>query len=682
MSLDLSQFHATFFEESSEALDAMESALLKLSSGEIDAELVNTIFRAAHSMKGGAATFGFADVTSFTHALETYLDALRGGRLPVNQPGIDLLLQSVDLLRSMLASVQQGKAADQQPVMALQFDLECLLQALGPQVSAHAGPDRCAPVRTTTALDCDRARRAEPRPCGWHIDFKPHRALLQHGNDPVRMFAELQRLGRLEPNVDIGSLLPLGAMNPELCYLAWDLSVHGGISQAEVDTIFEWVADDCHVVVQALDAAAGTQLPAQPAAPPPSADSAGNSFARPQPSSLQAWHGESGSIRVSTEKIDELINRVSELVITQSMLNELGSGGGATEADRLQSGLERLERNTRELQESVMRMRMLPINVVFSRFPRMVRDLGRTLDKRVELVLCGEQTELDKTVLEKIGDPLMHLLRNAIDHGIEMPQTRRQLGKPETGRLSLDAFHKGGRITIRLSDDGSGLDREKILGKARSAGLVNGEALSDEALCDLIFQPGLSTAEKTTDLSGRGVGMDVVRKNIRALGGSVEVSSEQGRGTTFSIVLPLTLAIMDGQSVALGDESYIIPLVSIVESLQSRPDLIGHMCGRSEVFRFRGEYVPILHLDELFGTRIQPRSLTEGLIVIVESDDRRVGIVVDDLLGQQQIVIKSLEENYRKVEGISGATILGGGSVALILDVSGLMRIAQERGVA
>lgn len=675
MSLDLSQFHATFFEEGFEALDAMELALLKLDPGEIDAELVNTIFRAAHSIKGGAATFGFADVTAFTHALETYLDALRAGRLPVNQSGIDLLLKSVDQLRSMLARVQQGEAIDQPPVAALQFELERLLRALSPQDSACAEPQRCAPVAATP--EGDPACRTQCEPCGWRIEFKPHRALLQRGNDPVRMFSELRRLGRLEPSVDIGGLPPLGAMDPELCYLAWDLSVHGAASRAEVEEIFEWVADDCHVAIHALDGPAGSRMPIQAASSPFASPAA-----RLWTGAPQSRRGESGSIRVSTEKIDELINKVSELVITQSMLNELGSSAGATEADRLQSALERLARNTRELQESVMRMRMLPVKVVFSRFPRMVRDLGYTLDKRVELVLCGEQTELDKTVLEKVGDPLVHLLRNAIDHGIELPETRRQLGKPETGRLRLEAFHKGGSITIRLSDDGAGLDRKKILDKARSAGLVDGEELSDEAICDLIFQPGLSTADKTTNLSGRGVGMDIVRKNIRALGGSVEVSSEPGRGTTFSIVLPLTLAIMDGQSVALGDESYIIPLVSIVESLQPRPELIGNVAGRGEVFRFRDEYVPILRLDELFGIRIQARSLTESLIVIVESDERRIGIVVDDLLGQQQVVIKSLEENYRKVEGISGATILSGGAVALILDIPELMRIVQEREAA
>lgn len=680
MSFDLTQFHVTFFEESVEALDSMESALLRLSAGEPDTELINTIFRAAHSIKGGAAIFGFAEVASFTHALETYLDALRGGCLTVSQSGIDSLLKSVDLLRFMLTGVQQGNAVDQHPVAALQSDLERLSQALDPPGSGADEPGRYVESAPVAGLNGDLAHHAKPFPGGWHIDFKPHRALLQQGNEPVRMLGELQRLGALQPRVDIGNLPPLDVMNPELCYLAWDLRVHGEVSRADVEEIFEWVADDCQVVIRALATVAESPAPNQPAqAPCPGR--AIDPAAHHQTNVAQVRYGESGSIRVSIEKIDELINRVGELVITQSMLHELG-GSNAPEVTPLQSGLERLERNTRELQESVMRMRMLPVNVVFSRFPRMVRDLGRKLDKQVELTLSGEQTELDKSVLEKIGDPLVHLLRNAIDHGIEKPSIRRQLGKLETGHLGLAAFHKNGRINIRLSDDGAGLDREKILAKARSDGLVQNEELSDGAVCDLIFHPGLSTAEQTTDLSGRGVGMDVVRKNIRALGGSVEVSSERGRGTTFSIVLPLTLAIMDGQSVVLGDENYIIPLVSIVESLQPRVGLVGHGSNCGELFLFRDEYVPILRLDELFGTRIQSRSPTDGLIVIVESDERRIGIVVDDLLGQQPVVIKSLEENYRKVKGISGATILGGGSVALILDVPDLMRIAQERGAA
>ncbi|MDN5870586.1 MAG: chemotaxis protein CheA [Nitrococcus sp.] len=675
MSLDLKQFQTTFFEESFEALDGMELALLELRPGEIDAECVNTIFRAAHSIKGGAGMFGFAEVTSFTHAAETYLDALRGGCLPVSQPGIDALLKSVDLLRSMLSSVQQGHAIDAQPATALQSELERLLHASDPQDGAGVESGRRAPA--AAGLGC----AAKPQPCGWRIEFKPHAALFQQGNDPVRLFGELQRLGALEPSVELGHLPTLATMNSELCYLAWDLKVHGESAQADVEEIFEWVADDCQVVIQALDPAGAAQ--SSQSAPLATAECAANSIAsRQEISAPQARQGESGSIRVGIEKIDELINKVSELVITQSMLTELGGGGGGTGGNLLQTGLERLERNTRDLQESVMRMRMLPINVVFSRFPRMVHDLSRTLGKQVDLVLRGEQTELDKTVLEKIGDPLVHLLRNAIDHGIEAPETRRRLGKPEAGCLKLEAFHKSGSITIRLSDDGSGLDCKKILTKAKSAGLVGDEELSDEATCDLIFLPGLSTAEKTTDLSGRGVGMDVVRKNIRALGGSIEVSSEPGRGTTFSISLPLTLAIMDGQSVALGDESYIIPLVSIVESLQPKPELVETVAKRGEVFLFRGVYVPILHLDEVFATRSKARSPGEGLIVIVESEGRRFGILVDELLGQQQIVIKSLEQNYRKVEGISGATILSGGSVALILDIPELLRIAHERGAA
>lgn len=678
MSLDLAQFHATFFDESFEALESMELALLKLSPGKAEAELVNTIFRAAHSIKGAAAIFGFAQVTSFTHAVETYLDALRGGRLAVSQQGIDQLLKAIDLLRALLLGMQQGGSVDPQPIEALQSELEQLLRATGAQESL--GSERGTAGVSASALEAGHVCGAALSAGGWRIDFRPHLELLQQGNDVVRLFAELERLGTLACRADIGRLPSLTAMRPEHCYLSWELEVQGKIDQTAVEEIFTWVADDCRVAIEPIEAADASTL--RPSAFRPSGEPPRDRIAESPTDAPAAAFAESGSIRVSTDKLDDLINRVGELVIIQSMLNTLASGADAAEAGRLQVGLEQLERNTRELQESVMRMRMLPVNVVFARFPRMVRDLGRKLDKRVQLTLCGEQTELDKGVLEKISDPLVHLLRNAIDHGIETPERRRQLGKPETGQLDLEACHKSGRIRICLSDDGAGLDREKILGKARSAGLVGDEELSDEAICDLIFHPGLSTADKTTDLSGRGVGMDVVRRNIRALGGSVEVSSQPGLGTTFSIVLPLTMAIMDGQSVVLGDERYIIPLASIVESLQPKPELIANVGARNELLLFRDKYVPVLRLDELLGTRIHRRALTEGLIVIVENDECHLGIVVDDLLGQQQIVIKSLEENYQKVEGISGATILGGGSIALILDIPELIRIAERRETA
>src|SRR6185437_7356329 len=388
--------------------------------------------------------------------------------------------------------------------------------------------------------------------------------------------------------------------------------------------------------------------------------------------------GDSGSIRVSVEKIDELMNTVGELVITQAMLSQLGSHFDGPDAEKLRGGLAQLERNIRELQESVMRVRMLPISFVFSRFPRMVRDLAQRLGKQIELKLTGEQTELDKTVLEKIGDPLVHLVRNCLDHGIESPEVRTAAGKPAEGTVHLDASHRGGNIAVEVSDDGSGLDRGRILAKARARGLVGpNDSLTDAEICELIFVPGFSTAEKTTDLSGRGVGMDVVRRNVKELNGKIEVKSEPGRGSRFVITLPLTLAIVDGQSVSVGSETYIVPLLSIVESMQLKATGVTRLSGHAEVVSFRGDYLPIIRLHELFGVEPRSRALHEGLVVIAEGDGRRVGLFVDDLLGQQQVVIKSLEANYGHIEGVSGATILGDGSVALILDVPGLIRAAS-----
>jgi two-component system chemotaxis sensor kinase CheA len=370
-------------------------------------------------------------------------------------------------------------------------------------------------------------------------------------------------------------------------------------------------------------------------------------------------------------------------VITQAMLSQLGSHFDGPEAEKLRAGLAQLERNMRELQESVMRVRMLPISFVFSRFPRMVRDLTQRLGKQIELKLTGEQTELDKTVLEKIGDPLVHLVRNSIDHGIESPEARIAAGKPAEGTLHLDAYHRGGNIAVEVSDDGGGLDKDRILAKARARGLVGpNDSLTDSEIYELIFIPGFSTAEKTTDLSGRGVGMDVVRRNVKELGGKIDVRSEPGRGSRFTITLPLTLAIVDGQSVAVGTETYIVPLISIVESMQLKATGVTRLSGHSEVLSFRGDYLPIIRLHELFGVEPRSRALHEGLVVVAEGDGRRVGLFVDDLLGQQQVVIKSLEANYGHIEGVSGATILGDGSVALILDVPGLIRAASMRAAA
>ncbi|MEN6540224.1 MAG: chemotaxis protein CheA, partial [Mizugakiibacter sp.] len=392
----------------------------------------------------------------------------------------------------------------------------------------------------------------------------------------------------------------------------------------------------------------------------------------------EAHAGDTASIRVGIEKVDALINMVGELVITQSMLGQVGEHFEPSMLDTLRAGLAQLERNTRELQESVMRIRMLPISTVFNRFPRLVHDLERKLGKQVHLELHGEQTELDKTVLEKIGDPLVHLVRNAIDHGLEPPERRRAAGKPDTGTLRLNAYHLGGNIVVEVSDDGAGLDREAIVRKARERGLIGAaDQPDDAAVAELIFQPGFSTAATTTDLSGRGVGMDVVRRNVNDLGGAVTVASRPGRGSTFTIVLPLTLAIIDGLTAQVGDERYIIPLVSIIESMQLKREQINRIGSEGEVFRFREGYLPIVRLHALFGCRDAITDATRGIVVVVEGEGRRVGLLVDALLGQQQAVIKSLEAHYRRVGGISGATVTGDGSVALIADVPGLVRLAH-----
>jgi two-component system chemotaxis sensor kinase CheA len=661
MALDLAQFHDAFFDESFEALDTMEAALLKLNVGAPDAETVNTIFRVAHSIKGGSATFGFAEVASFTHTCETILDELRANRMEVTRYITDLLLKSVDIMREMLRAVQHKTPIDAQRVADVQFDLElAIAQKSAPSVAAVLAA--VVPAESTATQNAYR----------WRIHFRPYPQLFVHGNDPLRMLRELADLGDLKVAVAARNLPTLREIDPESCYLAWDLTVDTDATREVIDQVFDWAEGDCELKIHDENAVvASVPTPVLP------------KVVTEAPEATRQGLGDGTSIRVSTEKIDELMNTVGELVITQSMLTQLGTKMTGGSADQLRAGLAQLERNVRELQESVMRVRMLPISFVFSRFPRMVRDLSQRLGKQVELKMIGDQTELDKTVLEKIGDPLVHLVRNSVDHGIEMPQARVAAGKPACGIISLEAYHKGGNIVVEVCDDGGGLQRERILAKARERGLVAAnEELSDDQIFHLIFMPGFSTNDMATDISGRGVGMDVVRRNIKELVGGIEVSSTAGRGSRFVITLPLTLAIVDGQSVSVGSETYIVPLITIIESLQLKPGGVNRIAGHQEVFWFRDGYVPIVRLHEVFGVRSHATELHEGLIMVVEGDGRRAGLFVDDLLGQQQVVIKSLETNFRRVDGVSGATILGDGAVALILVVPGLIRAESVRAAA
>ncbi len=655
--VSMAQFHQVFFEESLEGLDNMETALLALDEGG-DKELVHTIFRAAHSIKGGAATFGFPEMSAFTHEAESLLDELRDGRRPIDKPIIELLLRSVDCLRGMFARAQAGQPLNDEAAEALRGELAA---AMGREAATEV-----------------KARRSGDRADAWLVRFRPHPGMAASGNDPLRLMRELKALGELEVTADLGSLPALDKLEASECHIGWTIELRGQVKRDTIKSVFDWVEDECDLTIEPLHVVA----PAV-AAEAPKAAVADVATARAAREAAPVASAESSSVRVSIDKIDSMIDLVGELVITQSMLDQFREHFDIAKLAMLQEGLTQLARHTRELQESVMGIRMLPIGSVFNRFPRLVRDLSAKLGKNVRLDMHGEQTELDKTVLEKIGDPLVHLVRNAIDHGLEMPDKRRAAGKVEQGTLRLEAFHRGGSIVVEVADDGAGLNREAIVAKAIQRGLIaSGEGMSDEAVAELIFQPGFSTAAVTTDLSGRGVGMDVVRRNVADLGGSVTIRSSQGKGSVFTIVLPLTLAIIDGLSASVGEESYIVPLVSIVESVQLKAEAVRSVAGGGELFKFRGEYLPVIRLHEVFGCAGAVKKIEDGLMIVVEGDGSRVGLFVDGLNGQQQAVVKSLEANYRRVQGVSGATILADGSVALIVDIAGLVRLQSRRRAA
>ena len=736
MSIDLSQFHAVFFEESFEGLELMEAALLDLDVDNPDSEQINAIFRAAHSIKGGSGTFGFVQVSEFTHILETLLDKVRDGGHAIDADGIELFLQSVDCLRGLLEALQ----AEQEPDLQRANQLTGVFQAV---LDGATYADSSSQVNTNPPQDKGINEVLEPelpvipeaenlgavrQQIGFKIDFKPDTDMLKGGNDPVRMLRELATLGEIKTTLDASELPPLESLVADNCYVSWHIELMTSCKIDDVEEVFEWVEDECELSItpimadapntsnsQSEDAQSNSNLQAtdtkgerlvMPSGPLPSLDklqlpspavpkssevvhpiesSVQEAITTPveaKPAKAKPVKVESSSIRVGIDKVDSLINLVGELVITQSMLGQMGSASDSINEENishLREGLVQLEQNTRELQDSVMRIRMLPISFTFNRLPRMVRDISLQLGKQVQLELSGENTELDKTVMEKISDPMVHLIRNALDHGIEMPEVRKAAGKPELGTIALNAFHQGGSIVIEMRDDGGGIDTERLLAKARGNGLVGeSELLTQDQKLELLFAPGLSTSEQVSDLSGRGVGMDVVRRNIQELNGSVEVSTEIGKGSKFRIRLPLTLAILDGQLVTVADQTYIFPLVSISESLQIDGARVNNLAGGSDVYSLREEYIPILRLDRLFGLRQGDAVLDGSLLVVIESEGQKIGVVVDELLAQQQVVIKSLEDNYIRVLGVSGATILGDGNVAMILDAVGLSSLAGK----
>ena len=666
VSIDLERFHKSFFEESFEGLDVMEQALLALNISAADAETINTIFRAAHSIKGGAATFGFASVADYTHGVETLLDRMRSGKRQVTKADVDLLLRVVDVLRGLLGAARDGTAFDAAAVSSTQAEIALALAGEAPAVVAAINPAIVA------------------APSGWLIRFEPKADLFRSGNDPLRIIRGLDALGPMDVEVDTAGLPSFADADAESCYLAWTLRLHGDATRGEVEELFSWVEDECRLLIEPLAAAVNIDAPAlaetvvgiEPGKPALALVKSAEPASSPTGSSPR--QGDAGSIRVGTEKIDALINLVGELVITQAMLTQRAADLDPVQYEKLLNGLSQLDRNTRLLQEAVMATRMLPMEAVFSRFPRVVRDLATKLNKQVRLVTVGEQTELDKSVIEKITDPLNHLVRNSLDHGLETAADRIAKGKDATGTIRLSASHQGGNIVIEVSDDGRGLDRARILAKAQEKGIACSETMADAEVWQLIFAPGFSTAEQVTDVSGRGVGMDVVKRNIQALGGSVDLSSPAGSGTRVIIRLPLTLAILDGMSVAVGDDVYILPLGSVIESLQPLPEQVKRMAGQGTVVRVRNEYLPLMDLREWFGLPGQRRLPQDAIVVIVESEGRKLAMQIDELVGQQQVVIKSLEANYRRVRGVSGATILGDGRVSLIIDVGAIVRLSSQ----
>jgi len=619
MGIDLSQFHQVFFEESYEGLDIMESALLNLQPDTVDSETINEIFRAAHSIKGGSGTFGFIDVADFTHVIETLLDEIRGGTRKITSEIVDLFLKSVDCIRKLIQQHDAGEPCEIPEATELKRIFEGILSGNTSieQESASPEPD----VQTG-----DSPSDAPSSASGWKIYFKPELDILKTGNDPLRMFRELASLGSLSISADMSQVPLIGSIDPEACYMAWELELNADVSKSAIDEVFEWVVDESELRIESLgvgdtvsevepEPELGAMKEVEPeenvlepvaSAPTITPDKAVTPEEITSKPKKDASKVEVSSIRVGIDKVDDLINMVGELVITQSMLGELGLDFTMESLPRLLEGIEQLSQNTRELQESVMRIRMLPISFTFSRFPRLVHDLSRTMNKKIELKLTGEQTELDKTVMEKIGDPLVHLVRNSLAHGIEMPEDRVKAGKPETGTITLNAFHQSGNIVIQIIDDGAGLNKPRILQKAIENGLVaEKDSLSDDQVHDLIFKPGFSTADQVSDISGRGVGMDVVRRNINELNGSVEVESTEGQGSVFTIRLPLTLAILDGQLIRVGEKVYILPLISIVESIQSFQGMLHRVVGGCDLLRLRNEYVPIIKLSSIFNIKSQ-----------------------------------------------------------------------------
>lgn len=687
---DLTQFYQIFFEEAGENLDLMEQMLLNLNLETADDEVLNGIFRCAHSVKGGAATFGFADVAELTHQMESLLDRLRRHELHPNSAMVDVLLESADASRSLLARHQAGGEGEVLPTGDLVRRISELAAGHTPAVVPAPAAAKPPPVTASSLKTASQVKTKSTRTLEIRIGPLDR---LEQADAVQELFRDIPGLGSI-------STLPLDLKNTRL------FLVETGSTDEDLLDLFAFHVSRDYIQIKAVEARTESAdseavavesiedpLPGAPLAPLPgfgffdgapgaptaTATTLVSKAATVKPAGGNpAAQPEAATIRVAISKVDQLINLVGELVITQAMLAQNSRALDPAVYQQLLSGLADLDRNTRDLQESVMSIRMIPMSIVFSRFPRMLRDLATKLGKKVDFVTQGEATELDKGLVEKITDPLTHLVRNSCDHGVESPAERLAAGKSETGTITLSASHQGGSIVIEVRDDGKGMSRQRILSKAKERGLDVSDQMSDAEVWQLIFAPGFSTAEVVTDVSGRGVGMDVVKKNIAALNGTVEIDSAEGYGMKVSVRLPLTLAIMDGMSVGVGGEVYILPLSSVVESFQVKADAVSTVGQGSQLVKVRDEYMPVIELEKIFQIPRFDFEKSCDIMVVVEADGSRVALLVDELLGQQQVVVKNLESNYRKVPNVSGATILGDGKVALILDTGALVRRSRH----
>jgi two-component system chemotaxis sensor kinase CheA len=669
-----------FYDEANEMVEGMEQVLLALESGEPDPETVNALFRYAHSFKGNSAAMGFTHLSKFTHGLESAMEALRKEQRTLTPELATLLLQAVDMIRTLLERTRtEGDVGDP--------TCEPLLQQINAVINGETPPPVVAPSAPTTSSASTPAKPTEtpatPQTPQYRITYQPAPTLSAE-HDPLQLLSELNEYGQVIECRFREQIPPLEQLKTDACYGSWELVYETAFEPAIVRALLELAAEGAEVRIEPVNAApAETTQPtpaqaATPATPPsavasPTAETTATAATAAAAVNAASSKGEAQSIRVSTEKIDALMNLVSEIVIAQSMLS---SAQNADTDERTRAAITQMERHVRDLHERVMAIRLLPVSYLFNRFPRMVRDTAAKLGKKVSLEIEGEETELDRTLLEALSDPLTHLIRNAIDHGIEPPDERRQNGKPETGTIKLSAYQSEGRIYIEVRDDGRGINTERVREKAIQLGwITENDHPSEETLFEFLFQPGFSTAQQVSDLSGRGVGMDVVKRNVESLGGSISVQSKRGEGTRFLLRVPLTLAIMDGLGLTVADEHYIVPLTAVVEAFQYESLQHTALFDQYEMVNVRGEFIPLVRLRQFVGL---PETDHNGLIVVLEQEGEQIALLIDGIAGQQQVVLKSLEENFVRVHGFAGATILGDGRVALILDVSDLIRRGRQ----